>query len=359
MNTSNLRNFPTLRRWGALAISFLVLWTLGYCKSADAQAVYGSIFGTITDDSGAVVPGATVTVTDISKNIPVQTKTNASGDYRVDHLIPGTYSVQAEAPHFANATVSNVVVYADTSPKVDLKLPIASATSTVEVTTGAPLLQTDRADVSTVLNARAIGDLPNLQRNFTSFELLTPGTTYIGWSVGQATNPQQSQQIEVNGQLPFATGYELDGTDNQDPIQGVAVINPNLDAVSEMKVTSQNYDAEFGKAVAGLVTAQTKSGGNSFHGSAFEFRRSDAQQARDPFTQIGPNAIPSFVHNQFGGSAGGPIKKDKAFIFGYYDGFRLIQGNSTGTYYIPTAAQLQGNFTVDPGLPKLYDPITQ
>jgi TonB dependent receptor len=144
--------------------------------------------------------------------------------------------------------------------------------------------------------------------------------------VGQATNPQQSQQIEVNGQLPFATGYELDGTENQDPIQGVEVINPNLDAVSEMKVTSQNYDAEFGSAVAGLVTAQTKSGSNDFHGSAFEYRRSDAQQARDPFTQFATSPLPSFVHNQFGGSIGGPIKKDKFFFFGDYQGLREKSG---------------------------------
>ncbi len=98
-------------------------------------------------------------------------------------------------------------------------------------------------------------------------------------------NPQRSESNRSPGQLPFATGYELDGTDNQDPINGVAVINPNIDAVSEMKVTAQNYDAEFGKAVAGLVTAQTKSGSNNFHGTAFEYRRSDAQQARDPICQ--------------------------------------------------------------------------
>ena len=113
--------------------------------------------------------------------------------------------------------------------------------------------------------------------------MLTPGTTYIGWGPGEGGgNPQRSQSIEVDGQLPFATGYELDGTDNQEPLNGVAVINPNLDSVSEMKVTAQNYDAEFGKAVAGLVTAQTKSGSNAFHGTAFEYRWSDAQQARDP-----------------------------------------------------------------------------
>src|ERR1700748_3677216 len=305
-----------------------------FVPAARAQAVYGSIFGTVTDNSGAVVPNATVTVTDVAKGTTVTAQTSGDGQYRVQHLIPDTYRVDAEAAGFTKVSADNVVVYADTSPKVDLSLQVGAAATTVTVTDAAPLLQTDRADVSTILNARAVSDLPNLQRNFTEFELLTPGTTYIGWSVGQATNPQQSQQIEVNGQLPFATGYERDGTDNQDPIQGVEVINPNLDAVSEMKVTSQNYDAEFGNAVAGLVTAQTKSGGNAFHGSAFEYRRSDAQQARDPFTQFAPDPLTGRylapnLHNQFGGSVGGPIFKDKLFFFGDYQGLREKTGSAT------------------------------
>lgn len=237
----------------------LVLAVCALNPSAIAQAVYGSIFGTVTDASGAAIPNATITVTDISKATSITTQTGPSGDYRAEHLIPDTYKVQASANGFQAGVATDVVVYADTSPKIDLKLAVAGTTTTVEVTAGQPLLQTDRADVSTVLNARAVEQLPNLNRNFTAFELLTPGTTYIGWSVGQSNNPQESEQIEVNGQLPFATGYQLDGTDNQDPIYGVAVINPNLDSISEMKVTSQNYDAELGNAVAGMVTAQTKS----------------------------------------------------------------------------------------------------
>ncbi len=309
--------------------------------SALAQAVYGSIFGTITDNTGAVVPNAQITVTDIAKGTAVQVKSDASGDYRVQHLIPDSYRVDVEAPGFNKTTADNVVVYADTSPKVDLKLSVAGTTNTVTVSSGAPLLQTDRAEVSTILNARAVENLPNFNRNFTSFELLTPGTSFIGWSVGEANNPQRSQQIEVNGQLPFATGYELDGTDNQDPIIGVAVINPNLDATSEMKVTSQNYDAEFGKAVAGLVTAQTKSGSNDFHGSAFEYRRSDAQQARDPFSEFARDPLTGRylapnLHNQFGGSVGGPILKDKLFFFGDYQGLREKTGSATLTT-VPTA----------------------
>ncbi len=354
-----------------LAVLFCWIALCATSQPAMAQAVYGSIFGTVTDPSGAVVPNVTVTVLDVTKGTTTTAQTNGSGQYSVQHLIPDVYTVSVEAPGFQKAEVANVRLYADTSPKVDLKLQAASATSTVTVTGAPPILQTERADVSTILNERSLENTPNFNRNFTAFELLTPGTTYIGWNVGESNNPQRSQQIEVNGQLPFATGYELDGTDNQDPIIGVAVINPDLDAVSEMKVTSQNYDAEFGKAVAGLVTAQTRSGSNSFHGSAFEFRRSDAQQARDPFAEatrdpltnrfIAPN-----LHNQFGGSIGGPIKKDKIFFFGDYQGLREKTGSATLTT-VPTALALSTCTSGGPcnlsdylqnGQGQVYDPAT-
>lgn len=322
-------------------LALLVASLLLAPRAARAQAVYGSIFGTITDPSGAVVPNATVTVTDITKGTTATVQSGATGEYRVQHLIPDTYTISVQAAGFKTSTTDNVIVYADTAPKVDVALATGSAQESVQVTSEAPLLQTDHVDVNTILNERAVQTLPNFNRNFTAFELLTPGTSYIGWNVGEAQNPQRSQQIEVNGQLPFATGYELDGTDNQDPVIGIAVINPNLDAVSEMKVTSQNYDAEFGKAVAGLVTAQTRSGSNNFHGSGFEYWRSDALQARDPFAESTPDSltgrsIPKTLHNQFGGSVGGPIVKDKVFFFGDYQGLRERLGSATLTT-VPTA----------------------
>ena len=335
-------NFGSFLTRRSIFFSLFFLFLASFTSNAVAQAVYGSLFGTVTDNTGAVVPDATITVTDPSKGVPSVTHTDASGEYLVQHLIVGTYQVQAEAKGFSKTVVDNVIVYVDTQPKVDIKLVVGGVTDTVSVTTGAPLLETARADVSTILNERALQDLPNLNRNFTSFELLTPGTSYIGWGPSEGSgNPQRSESIEVQGQLPFATGYELDGTDNQDPIIGVAVINPNLDSVSEMKVTAQNYDAEFGKAVAGLVTAQTKSGGNNFHGSAFEYRRSDAQQARDPFANKERNALTGrylspTLHNQFGGSVGGPILKNKLFFFGDYQGLREKSGSSVLTT-VPTA----------------------
>jgi hypothetical protein len=334
----------TCGRWAAFlttACTMVALVVVICCHDSLAQAVYGSIFGTVTDSSGAVVPNATITVTDVAKGTSSTVQTDASGEYRVQHLIPDTYSVSAEAGGFKKATNSDVVVYADTAPKVDLQLVPGAATESIVVTSAAPLLQTEHVDVNTILDERAVETLPNFNRNFTSFELLTPGTTYIGWNVNESQNPQRSQQIEVQGQLPFATGYELDGTDNQDPVIGIEVINPNLDAVSEMKVTSQNYDAEFGKAVAGLVTGQTRSGSNNFHGSAFEYWRSDVLQARDPFTEFAPDPltgrfIPGTLHNQFGGSFGGPIVKDKLFFFGDYQGLRERTGSATLTT-VPTA----------------------
>jgi hypothetical protein len=341
VETSGFYKSPGHKSMLWVALAMLVVSALVAPQAASAQAVYGSIFGTVTDASGAVVANATVTVSNPAKGVSVSAQSDASGEYRVQHLIPDTYNVTAEATGFSKKTTENVVVYADTAPKVDIALAIGSASNTVTVSADAPLLQTEHTDVNTILNERAVETLPNLNRNFTAFELLTPGTTYIGWGVDESQNPQRSQQIEVDGQLPFATGYELDGTDNQDPVIGIAVINPNLDAVSEMKVTSQNYDAEFGKAVAGLVTAQTKSGSNALHGSGFEFYRSDAFQARDPFSESTRNSItnkfiPTSSHHQFGGSLGGAIIKNKLFFFGDYQGLREKSGVA-GLFTVPTA----------------------
>ncbi len=192
----------------------------------------------------------------------------------------------------------------------------------MEITGEPPQLQTDKSDIAIEFNNTYVQDLPTLNRNFTQFELMSPGTQKLtGWSHANTENPQASQQIFVNGQHFSGTNYQLDGTDNQDPILGIIVINPNLDAVTEAKIALQQYDAEMGKAVAGYVTAQTKSGSNDFHGSAFWFRRTDANQARDPFSQFAADPstgrfIPSSKWQQFGGSIGGPIIKNKLFFFG-------------------------------------------
>src|SRR5438477_7219352 len=308
---------------------------------AAAQAVYGSIFGTITDPSGAAVPGAKVTVTSATKGTTFETTTNADGNYSVTHLIPDMYNIRAEGSGFKAFEQKNITVSADAGARVDGQFQVGGSTETVEVTGEAPQLKTDRADVATTFNDKYVQDVPILNRNFTNLQLMAPGSQkMVGWSHAATENPQGSLQIFTQGQHFSGTAFELDGTDNQDPIIGIIVVNHNLDAVTEAKVTLQNYDAEFGKAVASVVTAQTKSGTNQLHGSGFWFRRSDAQQARDPFTQYKRDAvtgrfIPPSRWQQFGGTIGGPIIKDKLFFFGDYQGTRHTNGVS-GTFTIPT-----------------------
>jgi len=299
---------------------------------AHAQAVYGSIYGTVTDNTGAVVPNATITVADTAKGTSTTTTSNASGDFSVAHLIPDVYTVTVAATGFASFVQTNIQVFADASVKVAAALTVGSSTQTVEVNSDAiPLLKTDRADVSNTFSAREVVDLPIPDRDFAYLQLLLPGAQQLGWAHAADENPQGSKQIEVDGQSFGGVSYELDGTDNEDPVLGIIVVNPNLDSLSEAKITTQNFDASFGKAVSSIVTVQTKSGTNQFHGSAFDYRESNANLARDPFTQ-GPSQLtaaspfPGGLKNQFGGSIGGPIIKNNLFFFGDYQGTRQKVG---------------------------------
>ncbi|MGA7894056.1 MAG: TonB-dependent receptor, partial [Candidatus Sulfotelmatobacter sp.] len=324
------------------AVTVLVFLCAVWAPKASGQAVFGSIAGTVTDPSGAAVANAKVTVVDQAKGTTDQATTNESGNYDVTHLIPDPYTVRVEAQGFKVIEFKDVTVSADTSTRIDGQFQVGSNSEQVEVTAQSEQLKTDRADVSIEFNEKYVEDLPIMNRNFTSFELLSPGTQkMVGWSHAATENPQGSQQIFVNGQHFSGTGFELDGTDNQDPILGIIVVNPNLDAIQETKIDLQNYDAEFGKALGGVVTVQTKSGSNDIHGSGFWFRRTDATAARDPFTQYAPNPItgkyiPSDRWQQFGGTIGGPVIKNKLFFFFDYQATRESSG-LTNVVTVPTA----------------------
>jgi len=337
-----------------------------------SQAVYGSIFGTFTDPQGAAVPGAKVTITSIGKGTSEVTTTNESGNYTVTHLIPGRYQVRGEKEGFKAFFAESVDVRVDVATRVDGQLEVGAVAETVTVTAeSVPLLKTDRADVAYAFTEKAVVELPIFNRNFTSFQLITPGTQALTWQHASSENPQQSIQINVNGQHFSGTAFQLDGTDNRDPILGIIVINSNLEAVAETKITTQNYDAEFGQASAAVITVQTKSGTNDLHGSAFWFRRNDLLQARDPFTQTTPDPVtgkqvPDSLWNQFGGALGGPIVKDKLFFFGDYQGTREKVGRSVRVN-VPTA--LVRSTCLNPASPncdlseylsiaQVYDPAT-
>ena len=319
-----------------LALSASV--TLLFTPSASAQSVYGSIFGTVTDSTGAVIPGALVTVKDEAKGTVVTVTSNAAGDYSVPHLIPDVYDLKATAKGFKAFETKGISVEADTAPRIDPALEVGSSTETVAVSADTqPELKTDRADVATVFNQQQVSSLPVGDQNFTNLQLLLPGAQLLGWSHAADENPQGSRQIQVDGQAFGGTAFELDGTDNQDPILGIIVINPAMDAVTETKITTQNFDAELGKAVSAVVTAQTRSGTNHFHGSAYDFRTGNANIARDPFTQAPesytnahgqPASVPPGLKNRLGGSIGGPVIRNKFFFFANYEGQRQKVGTA-------------------------------
>jgi Carboxypeptidase regulatory-like domain/TonB dependent receptor len=325
-----------------------------------AQAVYGSISGIITDPSGAVVPGATVTVTSVERKTIDTVVSNESGYYLKERLLPGNYEVKGELQGFKTAVFPSIRVSVDSQTPLNIKLEQGAISEAVTVAGFSPVLKTDRADVATTFDSREINDLPVLDRNFTKFILLTPGTQQLMWQHAASENPQGSTQTMVNGQHFSGTGYQLDGTENRDPILGIIVINPNFEAIGETKITSQNYDAEFGQATAGVVSVQTRSGTNVLHGSGFEFYQDDRFQSRNPFSQslkdpLTGRFLPKTKKNQYGGALGGPIKKDRIFIFGDYQGTRSNVGGSR-LLTVPTAAARAGDLSAY-GI-NIYDPLS-
>ena len=213
---------------------------------------------------------------------------------------------------------------------------------------GTPLLKTERSDVATTFSEKTVASLPILNRRFTAFELLTPGVQATTSQTAASEDPQGSYRKVVNGQSFAGSSHLLDGTDNHDALLGLIVINPTLESVTEAKVTTANYDAEFG-ATAGVISAQTKSGTNAFHGAVSHFLRNDVFNARNPFTQFQKirgtdRYIPVTQWNQFGGALGGPVAKNKMFFFGDYQGTRRNTGGSA-LLRVPSAAERQGDLS--------------
>ena len=243
-----------MKHTGKLGLAAVFTAALLAPNTSPGQAVYGSIYGTVTDTTGAAVPGADITVTDVAKGTSITVKSNESGDFRADHLIPDDYTVKVSMTGFSAFQQTGLHVFADTAVKVAAPLTVGATGEVINVSADAqPQLKADRADVSTTLSAKEIVDLPIPGRNFTGLQLLLPGAQELGWSHAASENPQGSKQIEVDGQAFAGTAFQLDGTDNQDPILGIIVVNPNADSLSETKITTQNFDAEFGKAVSSVV----------------------------------------------------------------------------------------------------------
>lgn len=351
----------SLRRGlGSLATFAIAVCLLS--ADANAQQVFGRIFGTVTDASGGAVQNAKVTITDQNKGTQFVVESNESGNYDKGQLIPGTYQVEVEATGFAKQQFKDIGVLVNAAAKVDAALQPGNVNQTVEVTAAAPTLQADRADVQTSFTSQQLIDLPSLGRNAQNYELLAPGTARIGFAHASSEDPQGSAQIQVNGQHFSSTGYELDGTVNQDPILGIVVINSNIDSLGEQKIVTQAYDAEFGYVAAGMVNSSTKSGTNDFHFTAFEYLRNNSPGftsfGRDPFAE--PNGAPPFKSNRFGGSLGGKIIKDKLFYFADAELYRQTFTGAVQTT-VPLPETANGNFSrylQANAANQIYDPAT-
>jgi hypothetical protein len=329
-----------------LTIVAIILFTV----TVSGQTSNGTILGTITDSSRAVMANVQVSLTDTGTNTHRTDSTNAQGYFVFPNLAPGTYRVDVEQPGFQKTVRSDIGLEANTTVRVDLQMTPGAVTETVDVTSEAPVLKTDRADTGGQITSQAIDTMPMLHnRNYQALLEIVPGVQKSYRSNSAFFNSQEHLQSVVNG-LDQRNNYMIEGLDNN--VENLTGIIPPADAIANVDVSTTNYDPELGRAGGAVTNVVLKSGTNSYHGSAFEYNRVNALQARDPFSAT---AAPHSVYNQYGGSFGGRIKRDKLFFFGDYQGSHDISGQ-TNLVTIPTLAFRKGDLSASPTT--IYNPTT-
>jgi len=354
-------------RKNLLLFSMLLGAILALPVVVNAQLTTADVVGTVTDATGAVVSNANVTLTNQRTNETRNTQSNGSGQYVFTLLLPGNYSVRIEVTGFTTFT-SNVNVSAGDRARVDASMHVGQSSESVEVTSSSPLLQTETSTVENTVPEQHVESLPLNTRNLTTLVTFVPGANE-GASVDSLSSGQrpddrrQTSSFSVNGQDVELNNAQIDGTDNNERIIGTIGVKPSIDAIQEVTVETNNYTAESGRTPGGLVSVITKSGSNSFHGSLYEYFQNNAFNARNPFNPSPQFPQSEFRQNDFGGSVGGPIIKDRTFFFFAYEGFRQVAGvQNPITSTVPTAAEQAlgpaGIVAADPataGLP--VDPI--
>jgi hypothetical protein len=323
--------------------------------AASAQVTTADIVGRVTDASGGVLPGATITIENVGTHAVRTAPTNASGDYVFNLLPIGAYTVKIELLGFGSRN-SLVTLSAGDRTRVDAKLQVGTVAESITVTGESPLVQTDSSTVGTLINLKNVSDLPVNGRNFVRLVQAVPGANEgLPNSLASGTRPddrRQTSAISINGAGDNQNNQLIDGMDNNERAIGTIVVKPSLDAIAELKVQTSNYSAEVGRTAGGVVNIITKSGTNNFHGSAFEFVRNDRFDSKDFFA----TTKPQLTQNQFGGSLGGPLRKDHTFFFADVEGYRQQQG-VTNLITLPTARMRAGDFSELPVT--IYDPLTR
>ena len=307
-----------------------------------AQSTTADMTGTVTDDTGAIIPNATVTLTNAGTGETRIAKTTETGDYTFTLLNPGSYSIKVESPGFKTVVIPTVTLAASDRAREDVKLEIGAAAETVHVTAQAPVLQADSSVLTSTATEKAVQDLPLNGRNYINLAQITPGANEgppNGLNSGaRPDDRRQTSAISVNGQSDVINDELVDGLDNNERIIGTIGVRPSVEAIKEINVQTNTYTADVGRTAGGIINIITKSGSNGFHGSAYEFFRNDVLDAF-PFQFGAHNRKPELRQNQFGASLGGPIIRDKTFFFADYEGLRLVQGQNPVTSQVPTQAQ--------------------
>src|SRR4029450_4438527 len=321
----------------ATGAAIAVLWS----GAAPAQAVSGPLLGSIADQGGLAMPGVAVTITETSTNISLTATTNDSGFYTFSSLKDGTYKVVAELSGFKRVVRDGILLPANTTIPVDLKMEVGALEESITVVGQSPILQTDRTDTGRLIESKMVSDMPlTFNRNFQSILIAVPGVTRPHREHSAFFNSQDSLAVEVNGQPRMANNTLLEGLDNNHKTGLLQVIIPAADALETVSVSTSNYDAEFGRSGGAVTNVTLKSGTNQIKGSGFVFGNTDATNASDYFTHL--VAPTKFLNSGF--TLGGPIVRNKFFFFGDYqrtiDNFGYVV-----RAIVPTMAMRSGDFS--------------
>ena len=348
-------------RKSTFQISFLTLILVMFvipCLPARAQVTTGSILGSVHDSTGAVVAGASVTITDTGKGTVTKVQTDSDGSYNVGFLIPGTYDVSVEMTGFKRSVSNNLVVDIDQKARVDFALQTGGVTETIEVNTTPPLIRLDSSELGDVVGKTQVQNLPLNGRNFVQLTYLVPGVTagQAGENIGGSSsfNPRAASNFNSLGSQANSNGYLVDGIIDNEYTFNTVMVQPSVESIAEFKVLTGSYSAEFGSG-AGIMAVSTRSGANGLHGEVFLYLRNSIADARNYFSQVGVTAKPAYRRGQYGGAIGGAFIRDKLFYFADYYGQSSLKG-ITNLNSVPTAAARIGDFSAAPF--KIYDPLT-
>jgi hypothetical protein len=359
----------TRRLLALTTISFLLAGSF-LIQAAWGQEVTATIVGTVSDPSGAPIANADVVATDTERGTQWPAKTTDAGSYTILRLPIGNYTVKVTAPGFQTSTRSAFTLVLNQTARVDVQMKVGQVSESVQVTGEAPVLQTENAQVGTIIDASTTDNLPLATRNYVQLTLLSPGSVSVDpSSMNQGSNTaEEGGRPYINGNREQSNNFLLDGIDNNQASDNLLGYTPSPDAIGEFNVINQNASAEFGNYNGGIVNATIKSGTNGYHGDVFEFFRNDMFNANKWENGLGagtPTGVlptPKLRWNMFGGTFGGPIIKNKLFFFADYQGGRLDHPSSQGTVTVLTPAEIGGNFGAllvpppnGPGI-QLYNP---